>query len=122
AWPRAGPPPPPPTPTASSSTRLSRRCPLATLLAACRDVPLPRRQRITFEYVMLAGENDSDADARRLVALLHGLRAKVNLICFNPFPGAPHAPSPRARMVRFQAVLHEHRLNATIRESRGQDI
>lgn len=101
---------------------VNRRWPLAALLDACRRVPLPRRKRITFEYVMLDGVNDSDADARRLVRLLHGLRAKVNLIPFNPFPGAGFAPSPRARLVRFQALLREHGLNATIRESRGRDI
>ncbi len=101
---------------------VNRRYPLATLLAACREVPLARRKRITFEYVMLAGENDTDADARALVRLLHGLRAKVNLIPWNPFPGAPFTPSPRARVQRFQAVLRQHGLSATIRESRGQDI
>ena len=74
---------------------VNRRYPLAALLAACREVPLPRRKRITFEYVMLAGENDADADARALVRLLHGLRAKVNLIPWNPFPG--RRPSSRAR-------------------------
>src|SRR5205823_6150426 len=73
---------------------VDRRYPLRTLLDACRALPLPRRQRITFEYVMLGGENDSEADARRLVRLLHGLRAKVNLIPFNPFPGGA---SSRAR-------------------------
>ena len=111
--------------TDAQRTRLvpvNRRYPLATLLAACQAVPLPRRKRITFEYVLLGGENDSDADARRLVQLLHGLRAKVNLIPFNPFPGAAFEPSPRARVLRFQAILREHHLNATIRESRGQDI
>jgi 23S rRNA (adenine2503-C2)-methyltransferase len=101
---------------------IDRRYPLAELLAACRRVPLPRRKRITFEYVMLGGENDAEADARRLVQLLHGLRAKVNLIPFNPFPGAGFVPSPRARVVRFQAILRGHGVNATIRESRGQDI
>ena len=101
---------------------VNRRYPLATLMAACREVPLARRKRITFEYVMLAGENDADADARRLVQLLHGLRAKVNLIPFNPFPGAPFLPSSRARIVRFQEVLLSHGVHATIRESRGQDI
>jgi 23S rRNA (adenine2503-C2)-methyltransferase len=101
---------------------VDRRYPLATLLATCRALPLPRRRRITFEYVLLDGENDAEADARRLVRLLHGLRAKVNLICFNPFPGAGFAPSPRARLVRFQAILRAHGLNATIRESRGRDI
>ena len=101
---------------------VNRRYPLAALLAACREVPLPRRKRITFEYVMLAGENDADGDARALVRLLHGLRAKVNLIPFNPFPDAGFIPSPRGRVLRFQAILRQHGLSATIRESRGQDI
>jgi len=101
---------------------VDRRYPLATLLDACRRVPLARRKRITFEYVMLADENDSEADARRLVRLLHGLRAKVNLIPFNPFPGAGFQPSPRPRLTRFQALLRAQGLNATIRESRGLDI
>jgi len=101
---------------------VNRRWPLAALLDACRALPLPKRKRITFEYVMLAGENDTDADARRLVRLLHGLRSKVNLIPFNPFPGAGFEPSPRRRIDGFQTVLREHGLNATVRESRGQDI
>jgi 23S rRNA (adenine2503-C2)-methyltransferase len=101
---------------------VNRRYPLATLLETCRELPLPRRKRITFEYVLLDGENDSDADAERLVRLLHGLRAKINLIPFNPFPGAGFAPSPRARILRFQALLRDRGLGTTIRESRGQDI
>jgi 23S rRNA (adenine2503-C2)-methyltransferase len=112
-------------PTDAQRARLvpmNAKYPLAAVIGACKEVPLPRRKRITFEYVMLAGENDADADARALVRLLHGLRAKVNLIPFNPFPGAPFAPSPPARVLRFQALLREHGLNATIRESRGQDI
>jgi 23S rRNA (adenine2503-C2)-methyltransferase len=112
-------------PTDAQRERLvpvNRRYPLAALIAACREVPLARRRRITFEYVMLAGENDSDLDARRLVRLLHGLRAKVNLIPFNPFPGCAYAPAPRARIVRFQELLLSQGVHATIRESRGQDI
>jgi 23S rRNA (adenine2503-C2)-methyltransferase len=101
---------------------VNRRYPIAALLAACREVPLARRKRITFEYVMLAGENDADADARRLVRLLHGLRAKVNLIPWNPFPGAAYTPSPRARVVRFQEILLSQGVHATIREGRGVDI
>jgi 23S rRNA (adenine2503-C2)-methyltransferase len=101
---------------------VNQRYPLATLLAACRTLPLPRRKRITFEYVLLGGENDSDADARRLVRLLHGMRVKVNLIPFNPFPGAGFEPSPRERVLRFQALLRAQGVNATIRESRGRDI
>ncbi len=101
---------------------INRRYPLAALLGACRELPLPRRKRITFEYVMLGGENDSDADARRLVRLLHGLRVKVNLIPFNPFPDAGFVGSSRDRIDAFQAILRDHGLNATVRESRGQDI
>lgn len=95
---------------------------LAELMETCRTLPLPRRKRITFEYVMLQGENDTDADARRLVGLLHGIRAKVNLILFNRFPGAPFEPSPREQVERFQSILLEHGVHATIRESRGPDI
>jgi 23S rRNA (adenine2503-C2)-methyltransferase len=101
---------------------VTKRYGLAELMETCRTLPLPRRKRITFEYVMLAGENDSDQDARRLVGLLHGIRAKVNLILFNPFPGAGFAPSPRDRVERFQALLLQHGVHATIRESRGPDI
>ena len=101
---------------------VDRRWPLTELLAACRALPLPRRKRITFEYVLLGGENDSDADARRLVRLLHGLRAKVNLIPFNPFPHAGFTPSPGERIVRFRELLRAAGVHATIRESRGQDI
>ncbi len=108
--------------TRSRLMPVNRRWPLAALFEACRAVPLPRRQRITFEYVMLAGENDTDADARRLAGWLRGLRAKVNLIPFNPFPGAGFAPSPPARIARFQALLRAAGVHATVRESRGQDI
>ena len=101
---------------------VNRRYPLATLMAACRAVPLARRRRITFEYVLLDGENDADGDARALVRLLHGLRAKVNLIPFNAFPDAGFSPSPRQRVLRFQAILRQHGIAATIRESRGGDI
>lgn len=111
--------------TDAQRTRLvpiATRWPLGELLAACRAVPLARRRRITFEYVMLAGENDGDEDAARLVTLLHGLRAKVNLIPFNPFPGAPHASSPRRRIEWFRDHLRRHGVSATVRESRGEDI
>jgi 23S rRNA (adenine2503-C2)-methyltransferase len=101
---------------------VNRRYPIAELLAACRAVPLARRKRITFEYVMLAEENDALDDARRLVGLLHGLPSKVNLIPFNPFPGARYRPSPQAQIVRFQRVLLDRGVHATIRASRGQDI
>jgi 23S rRNA (adenine2503-C2)-methyltransferase len=101
---------------------INRRYPLADLLGACRRLPLQRRRRITFEYVMLDGVNDSPADAKRLVRLLAPIRAKVNLIFFNPFPDAGFLPSPRQRVEAFQAILHQGNLTATIRESRGGEI
>jgi 23S rRNA (adenine2503-C2)-methyltransferase len=100
---------------------INRRYPLDQLLKTCRRLDLGRR-RITFEYVMLAGVNDSAADAKRLVKLMAPLRAKVNLILFNPFPGSGFQPSSREVVERFQAMLYEGNLTATIRESRGQDI
>jgi 23S rRNA (adenine2503-C2)-methyltransferase len=101
---------------------VTRKYSLAELIDACRELPVPRRRRITFEYVMLAGVNDADDDARRLVRLLHGIRSKVNLICFNAFDGAGYAGSAAERRERFQRLLLEHGVNATIRESRGPDI
>jgi 23S rRNA (adenine2503-C2)-methyltransferase len=101
---------------------INRRYPLEVLLDACAKLPIKRRSRITFEYVMLAGVNDSIADARRLVKLLAPLRAKVNLIFYNPFEGSPLRTSPRAAIEAFQAILKNGNLTATIRESRGLDI
>lgn len=101
---------------------INRRYPLAVLLEACRRLPLGRRQRLTFEYLMLRGVNDSAADAARLVKALAPLRAKVNLIFFNPFAGAPFRASSRHAVEAFKAVLLRGNLTATIRESRGQDI
>jgi 23S rRNA (adenine2503-C2)-methyltransferase len=98
------------------------RYPLAELLDACRRLPLSRRCRITFEYVMLSGVNDSPEDARRLLKMLRPLKSKVNLIFFNPFSAAPFQPSPRAQVEDFQAILLRGNLTATIRESRGRDI
>ena len=101
---------------------VDRKYPLATLLAACRELPLPRRKRITFEYVMLRGENDSLEDARRLATLLRGIPSKVNLIPFNAFPGNPFTSTPRAQIEAFRAALLRHGIHGTIRESRGRDI
>jgi 23S rRNA (adenine2503-C2)-methyltransferase len=101
---------------------INKRYPLEVLLDACRNLPLKRRARITFEYVMLAGVNDSLADARRLVKLLAPMKAKVNLIFYNPLEGSPLRTSSRAAVEAFQAVLRNGNLTATIRESRGLDI
>lgn len=101
---------------------VNRRYPLEDLVAVCRELPIPQRRRITFEYVMLAGVNDSDADAARLVRLLHGVRSKVNLIPFNAFPGSGFRSPAPAAIRRFQVQLLERGVNATVRASRGQDI
>jgi 23S rRNA (adenine2503-C2)-methyltransferase len=95
---------------------------LEALLAACRQFPLPMRQRMTFEYVLLDGVNDSPDDARRLVKLLRGMRAKVNLIPFNQWDGSGFERPPLQRILAFQARLLEHGITATVRWSKGEDI
>jgi 23S rRNA (adenine2503-C2)-methyltransferase len=101
---------------------LNRRYPLGELLRVCRAYPLRPRERLTFEYVLLEGVNDSDADARRVAELLGGLRAKVNLIPYNPGPELPYRPSPLERVTAFQRVLIGQRIPAFIRISKGQDV
>jgi 23S rRNA (adenine2503-C2)-methyltransferase len=92
------------------------------LLAACRRFPLPVRQRMTFEYVLLDGVNDSAEDARRLARLLRGIRAKINLIPFNDWEGSGFRRPPLPRILAFQGVLLERGITATIRWSKGEDI
>lgn len=101
---------------------VNTRYPLEQLLDACRSLPTSPRKRLTFAYTMLNGVNDSGADARRLTKLLHGTRAKVNLIPFNPFPGSPFVSSRREQMQQFRQILLDKGVYATIRESRGQDV
>jgi 23S rRNA (adenine2503-C2)-methyltransferase len=92
------------------------------LLAACRRFPLPFRQRMTFEYVLLDGVNDAPDDARRLARLLKGIRAKINLIPFNDWEGSGFARPPLPRILAFQELLLEQRILATVRWSKGEDI
>jgi 23S rRNA (adenine2503-C2)-methyltransferase len=101
---------------------VNRRWPIAELLAACRRYPLEPRRRITFEYVLLRDVNDSEADALRLAKLLRGIRCKVNLIPFNPFPGSEFRRPDDGAVRRFQKVLLERHYTAPVRESRGRDI
>jgi 23S rRNA (adenine2503-C2)-methyltransferase len=101
---------------------LNRKYPLRDLLAACRAYPLRPRERLTFEYVLIAGKNDSDQDAERVAALLAGVRAKVNLIPFNSGAGLPYQASPLERVLAFQEILRRHSVPAFIRISKGQDI
>ena len=100
----------------------NRKYPLADILETCRNFPLKRRSRITFEYVMLAGVNDAPDDARRLARLLSGIKAKVNLIPLNPAPGIPYERPSDERVDRFAQILADRYLTVSVRKSRGQDI
>ena len=100
----------------------NRKYPLTEILEACRRFPLKRRSRITFEYVLLDGVNDSLEDARRLAKLLSGIKAKVNLIPLNPAPGIPYERPSDARVDRFAQELADRYLTVSVRKSRGQDI
>ena len=101
---------------------INRGYSLGDLLAACRRFQKPVRRRIFFEYVLLDGVNDSTEDARRLVQLLRGLRAKVNLIPFNEWPGTRFRRPPLPRILAFQKILLDDGLIATIRWSKGEDV
>ena len=101
---------------------VSRRYPLDELMAALKEFPLLPRRRITFEYVLLPGVNDSPAHARDLVRLLSHIRCKVNLIPFNPFPGSRFGRPSDESVDRFLELLSAKQMMATIRRSRGADI
>ena len=101
---------------------VNKRWPLKELLAACKRFPLEPRRRITFEYVMLKGVNDSEEDAERVAKLLRGVKCKVNLIPFNPFPGSEFERSDDRTVRRFQKILLDHDYIVPVRESRGRDI
>ncbi|MBE7211544.1 MAG: 23S rRNA (adenine(2503)-C(2))-methyltransferase RlmN [Gluconacetobacter diazotrophicus] len=102
---------------------LNRKYPIAELMAACRRYPAASNaRRITFEYIMLRGINDSEADARELVRLIGGLPAKVNLIPFNPWPGSRYEPSTRQGLARFAQIVMDAGFASPIRTPRGQDI
>ncbi len=101
---------------------INKKYPLDDLLAACRRIPLKRRDRITFEYVLLDSVNDTPEDARRLVRLLSQLKAKVNLIPLNAAPGIPFDRPSDARVNRFASILAEHGMTVSVRKSRGRDI
>ena len=102
---------------------INRKWPIAELLAACAAYPGAKNsRRITFEYAMLKGVNDSDADARELVRILQPIHAKVNLIPFNPWPGAPYECSSNNRIHRFAEIVNAGGLSAPGRTPRGRDI
>lgn len=102
---------------------INKAYPLKALLAACKNYPgASNARRITFEYVMLKGVNDSDAEARELVRLLAGIPAKINLIPFNPWPGAPYACSDWGRIEIFADIVNKAGYASPIRTPRGRDI
>jgi len=102
---------------------LNRKYPIADLLDACRRYPSSSNaRRITFEYVMLKGVNDSPAEAHELVRLLKGIPAKVNLIPFNPWPGAPFERSPRKAIAAFAEIVNDAGYSSPVRVPRGEDI
>ncbi|MFQ5611133.1 MAG: 23S rRNA (adenine(2503)-C(2))-methyltransferase RlmN [Anaerolineae bacterium] len=101
---------------------LNRRYPLATLMQACRDYVAATGRRITFEYALMDGQNDSPAQADQLAKLLAGLRCHVNLIPLNPTPGSPYRGSPQERVYAFQDRLQKQAIPTTVRLRRGIDI
>ncbi len=102
---------------------INKKYPIADLLQACRDYPgLSNARRITFEYVMLKGVNDSPADARALVRLLAGIPAKINLIPFNPWPGSVYECSDWEHIERFADIVNKAGYASPVRTPRGRDI
>ncbi|MBI3973625.1 MAG: 23S rRNA (adenine(2503)-C(2))-methyltransferase RlmN [Chloroflexi bacterium] len=101
---------------------LNRRYPLRDLMAACREYQRKTGRRVTFEYTLMDGVNDSPALARALVALLRGLDVHVNLIPMNPVAGIPFAPSPAPAVDAFHDILREHGIICTVRREMGRDI
>jgi len=108
--------------TRSRLMPINRKFNLSALLDACKRYPLKPRRRITFEYILIAGVNDSDEDAQKLSALLAPLRAKINLIPFNEHPGSNFKRPDENRVRRFQEILIDKHYTAIVRYSKGQDI
>ncbi len=101
---------------------VNRKYSLEQLLDCCRKLPIPRRKRITFEYVLLGGVNDSEQQARQLARLLRGIPSKVNVIPFNPHPGSKFVRPTPEQIERFQNVLRDEDVQINVRRPRGDDI
>lgn len=108
--------------TRSRILPMNERFPVGELLTALREYPLPPRRRITIEYTLIDGENDSEEHALRLVKLLRGLRCKVNLIPMNPIEGSALHPPSDVAVDRFQEILADHRISCSVRKRRGDDV
>jgi 23S rRNA (adenine2503-C2)-methyltransferase len=101
---------------------INRKYPVDQLIQACRDFPIPRRRMIMFEYIMIKGLNDSDADARELALKLRDIKCKINLLPYNDCPGTAYQCPSRERTEAFQQILRKADYTVFIRSSRGSDI
>jgi len=101
---------------------INKKYPLEMVLNACREYPLPKRRRITFEYVLLKGVNDRPIHAKELAKILQGFRCKINLLPFNEAEALPYERPSEADVLQFQKILIHHGYSAFIRTSRGRDI
>jgi 23S rRNA (adenine2503-C2)-methyltransferase len=101
---------------------INRKYGVADIIEACKRFPLKKRSRITFEYVLLAGVNDSPHDARRLARLVAGVKSKVNLIPLNAAAGIPFERPSDEAIDRFARIVAEHGVDVSVRKSRGRDI
>jgi 23S rRNA (adenine2503-C2)-methyltransferase len=101
---------------------INRRYPLEALIRACQEFPLPHQKRITFEYILIQGINDSPQAAKDLAKLLRGLKAKINLIPFNSHRGVKFKPPEEEAILKFQEILIRSGYTAIIRRSKGADI
>jgi 23S rRNA (adenine2503-C2)-methyltransferase len=108
--------------TRSRLMPVNRRYPLKKILALCKNFPLRPRTRITFEYVMVKGINDSSQDAKRLLRILKGIPSKINLIPLNEAPGIPFNRPSEERVIQFQEILMEGGLTTIVRTSKGREI
>ncbi len=108
--------------TRSHLMPVNKKYPIETLLAACKNYPMPGRRMLTFEYILIGGVNCSVADAEKLARLLKPLRCKLNLIVFNEFPESPFKSPSEADVHAFQQVLLDHHYTTILRASKGRDI
>ena len=108
--------------TRSALMPINRKYPLAELMAALRAYPLPKRRRITIEYTLVAGKNDTEAEAKKVARLLRGVPVKVNLIPMNPIGNSALGPPDWERVLAFQRVLVEGGYTCFVRKRRGDDV
>ena len=95
---------------------------ISSIIEAIKRFPIDTRKRVMFEYLVIKGKNDDIASAKKLIKLLTDIKAKVNLIYFNPYPGTPYERPSKNSMMAFQEYLIKHGLLCTIRQSKGIDI